>query len=689
MVRPLRFEDLARRRLEGMLEIGQVAVDPADGASVFALRTDEDGSAALVRFDPTSPEPVVVVGPAEDGAATRADELAAQRQRRAWSGVGAFRFVGHGRLAVSRGGFWSIVDRDGAAVDGYDLEGALAVATSEASPLVAATSGREVWVTGDGRRRRLTLSEELSVGVAEYVAQEEFGRYDGLWLSPSGRWVAWTVVDERHVREHVIVHHEVFPEEVERFRYPFVGDANARVVIEVADLEEGAHVAVPLEIDDGYLVEAAWINEEALLVGVLDRAQHELVRWRLVGPDFEPVRFDREHRVPWVEVPGFLAAHEGAVITRTQRFDGAWRLVRLDGHEARLLAPDVYVTGWVGSAGETAVVVGYRDDPTRRSLFRVAIDQARVEELVTGGVIQGAAVGDKVVVAVRSSRECAPELLRLGGDREVLARSAVEVELAPPRLERIEWADGLARYAAIYAPEDGTRGAPLVLSVYGGPHVQLVQDAFTLTADLTSQWLSRLGAVVLKVDGRGSSGRGRGFEDPIAEGFGTVEVEDHLAVIDWAERTLGIDASRVGVYGWSYGGYLTLLLTSRYPERFRVGVAGAPVVDFRWYDTGYSERYLGQAGDPRYDHADVMRGLEGLSRPGAPRVMVIHGMVDENVHVGHTLRLLARAEELGLDLEFVALPSSRHGPRSEAALAAVARRRVGFLATHLGLATGG
>ncbi|ACU54524.1 peptidase S9 prolyl oligopeptidase active site domain protein [Acidimicrobium ferrooxidans DSM 10331] len=686
MMRELRFDDLWRRRLPGVVEVGLVAIDPIDGASVLALRTGDDDRASLVRWAAGDSSPVVLVGPDDEARPTEADELEAQRLRRSWDGVSSFRLVGTAGLAVSTGGRWSVVDRTGRPVVGYDLDGAVAVATCAGSDRVVAASGSEVWLAGPGERQRLAIATDRTIGLADYIAQEEFDRHDGLWLSPNGRSVAWTVVDESKVPEHLIVHHGPFPERVERHRYPFVGAANAVVEIAIATLDGGGATIVDLPIGDGYLVEALWLDDETFVAGILDRAQHELTRWRVSMGDGEATRIDREHHEPWVDVPGVLIGADGVLVTRSQRFDGFWRVTAITDEGARALAPALVATAIVGVVGGSVVAIGYVDDPTRRSLWRVPLDGSSPDEVLAGGVFGVAAAGDRAIVAVRSSVERAPELLRIGADLEVLVRSEPEVVVPTPRLVEADFGDGVRRYAAVYQGEGSTEGRPLVLAVYGGPHVQLVQDAWSLTADLTCQWLARSGAVVVKLDGRGSANRGRAFEEPIARGFGTVELDDQLAAIDWAAAHLGIDTTRVGIFGWSYGGYLTLLATSRHPSRFRVGVAGAPVVDFRWYDTGYTERYLGLVDDPRYEQASVLHGIEGLAGPDAPKVLVIHGMVDENVHVGHSLRLLERAAHLGIDLRFLPLLESRHGPRRPDDLEAVARARVEFLSQHLGLA---
>jgi dipeptidyl-peptidase-4 len=214
--------------------------------------------------------------------------------------------------------------------------------------------------------------------------------------------------------------------------------------------------------------------------------------------------------------------------------------------------------------------------------------------------------------------------------------------------------------------------------VYGGPHVQLVTNTWGLTADLTAQLLTERGFAVWKLDNRGSARRGHAFEAALDRHMGRVEVRDQVdGVVFAAQRWPEIDGRRVGIMGGSYGGYMTLRCLTEAPETFRAGVAHAPVTDWDGYDTCYTERYMGTPAD----NAEGYRDSSVLTAAGKlqGRLLVIHGMLDENVHFRHTARLTSALIAAGKPFDLLALPDERHSSRNEAGRKYVAERAAGFL----------
>jgi dipeptidyl-peptidase-4 len=221
----------------------------------------------------------------------------------------------------------------------------------------------------------------------------------------------------------------------------------------------------------------------------------------------------------------------------------------------------------------------------------------------------------------------------------------------------------------------------VIVSVYGGPGPQMVSDSWAQTVDLRAQMLAQQGFVVLKVDNRGSARRGLAFEAPIARRLGQIEVRDQVEGVRWLE-TLGFaDVSRVGIYGWSYGGYMTMMALATAPDVFKAGVAGAPVTFWEGYDTAYTEKYMGtpqdnaewyRLGSP-LTHIDRMQG----------KLLVIHGMIDENVHFRHTARLMQALIDAGKPFESLLYPNERHMPRSEHDRVDMERRILEFFQRNL------
>ena len=250
-------------------------------------------------------------------------------------------------------------------------------------------------------------------------------------------------------------------------------------------------------------------------------------------------------------------------------------------------------------------------------------------------------------------------------NRGGLGMSGLYPSLSAPEILSFPTADGTETlYAALYKPDPmlfGPGPYPLVCAVYGGPHVQRVNQSWSQSADMRAQHLRSLGFAVVKCDNRGSSRRGVAFEGAIRKRLGRLEVLDQVSAVRHLVQ-LGIaDATRVGIYGWSYGGYLSTMCLVRAPDVFHVAVAGAPVTSWDGYDTHYTERYMGQPSENEsgynesavFDHVPNMRG----------RLMIVHGLIDENVHFRHTARLINRLIAAGKDYELLIFPDERHSPR--------------------------
>lgn len=251
-------------------------------------------------------------------------------------------------------------------------------------------------------------------------------------------------------------------------------------------------------------------------------------------------------------------------------------------------------------------------------------------------------------------------------DRTISAHSHdVLSTLAAPELLSFLSSDGTETlHAALYRPDAHIHGPgpyPLVCAVYGGPHVQRVNRSWSQCADMRAQRLRSLGFCVVKCDNRGSSRRGLAFESAIARRLGRLEVLDQVAVVRQLTVRGIADPTRVGIYGWSYGGYLAAMCLCRAPDVFQVAVAGAPVTSWDGYDTHYTERYMGLPSEnPNgyresavFDHVPNMRG----------KLLLVHGLIDENVHFRHTARLINRLIAAGKDYDLLLFPDERHSPR--------------------------
>jgi dipeptidyl-peptidase-4 len=257
--------------------------------------------------------------------------------------------------------------------------------------------------------------------------------------------------------------------------------------------------------------------------------------------------------------------------------------------------------------------------------------------------------------------------------------------MPPPEPTEFKNRDGVTLYGLYYAPRNKPLGAkaPLVVLLYGGPHSQYVNNSWDMTADVRAHYLTEHGFACWKIDNRGSSRRGHVFEAPINRDMGTIEVQDQVDGVRFASASFPeIDPARVGVTGGSYGGYMTLRSLLLAPETFHAGVSVAPVTDWDGYDTCYTERYMGTPQDnpEGYKRSSVLGSADKLKG----KLLVIHGLLDENVHFRHSARLTNALVTAGKPFEFLPLPDSRHGSRKEADRKYIAERTLEFFTRALG-----
>ena len=336
-----------------------------------------------------------------------------------------------------------------------------------------------------------------------------------------------------------------------------------------------------------------------------------------------------------------------------------------------------------------------RESPLEAQVYKVALDDGKVARVTSEPGTHRATVahGGGHFVDTHSSRTQPPITTLRDRSGKVLAvldnansdPRVANLRLAPPEFTLFRNRDGVTLHGAYYAPKSPALGekAPLVVIVYGGPHVQTVADHWGITADLTAQYLTERGFAVWKMDNRGSARRGHAFEAALNRNMGGVEVRDQADGVKFVVASWPVvDASRVGITGGSYGGYMTLRALTEAPEVFKAGVAVAPVTDWDGYDTCYTERYMGTPADnPQgYRESSVLAHADRLKGS----LLVIHGMLDENVHFRHTARLTTALIGASKPFALLPLPDERHSSRREPDRKFVAERLADFFERALG-----
>ena len=276
----------------------------------------------------------------------------------------------------------------------------------------------------------------------------------------------------------------------------------------------------------------------------------------------------------------------------------------------------------------------------------------------------------------------------LGRDRSHMCPSdtliALVPHITPPTIEVIRSADDLVDlYCAVYRPDPATFGTgpfPCIVSVYGGPHVMRVLDTWGTSADLRAQRYAKEGYVVIRCDNRGTYRRGLAFEGALRYDMGNIEIKDQQTAVEYFVSQGLVDAARVGMFGWSYGGYMSAMAVCRAPETFCLGIAGAPVTSWDGYDTHYTERYMGTPGNnpEGYKASSVMSYVSGMTG----KLMLIHGLIDENVHFRHTARLINELIKHRKRYDLVLFPCERHSPHKLQDRVYLEDRMLDFIVEH-------
>lgn len=547
-------------------------------------------------------------------------------------------------------------------------------------------TGREQALTRDG-------GGTLSYGVAEFIAQEEMGRNDGHWWSPDEARIAYARVDESTVDE--VERFEINADNVRviRQRYPAAGRPNARVELFVHELASGT--ARVVEARDEYLARVSWFPEgDALAVQTQSRDQRQLVLWRVDAVSGAAQALVTERSDTWVELHDELSFLPRArqIVWASSR-SGQRHLYLLDysGRELRALTSgDWGVHGddggrairGIDEAGGRIYFMANRETPIERHLYaaslRGAREPANPARLTTRRGWHSVAMSRDARrwLETFSDPDTPPSLtLRstTGGAAVELVANRLDANhpYAPYRdahvsaeFGTLQAADGQTLHWQMLRPKQMVPGKryPVIVDTYGGPGVQRVRRAWMGGArpgdGFFRQILAQRGYVVFTLDNRGTGFRGVAFETALYRRMGTIEIDDQVRGVDYLRTLPYVDPARVGIWGWSYGGYVSLLALLRAPTHFAAAVSGAPVTDWRLYDTHYTERYMGTPADNAAGYADGNAMTHAAALRG--RLLLVHGMADDNVLFTHTTAMLKRLQDLNKPFDVMVYPGSKH-----------------------------
>ncbi len=633
-----------------------------------------------------------VLSTAEQILAGAEEELSAEerarreRMRMASRGIASFDLSPDGQtLLVPLSGRLFLIDRARAGQEGAARE----IVSSAGFPvdprfspdgsMIAVVRDGDLYVIDveSGIERRITTrpSEHVELGTAEFVAQEEMSRYEGYWWSPDSRTLLVQETDTSGVeRMHILdpTHPEQAPHESP---YPRPGMPNAVVRLALVRATGG-----PLRYVDWdrerhpYLASVRWSSGAPLTILVQDRLQQEEALL-VIDPETRTTRtLLTERDDAWLnidqDVPRWVANGTQFLWTSERSGETRLELHAADGTLVRELTPAGLAHHSLLSVDEAngRAWVTASSDPTEMHVFRIALDgSAEPERMTSDRGMHDAAIARNGSLWVHTARTLEggrrSVVRRADGTEAGVLRSLAEEPPFQPNVT-IETVGEREWRAAIVRPRNFEEGRryPVLVHVYAGPGVRYVsaeRDRWLL-----NQWFADHGFIVVTFDGRGTPGRGREWERAIRGDFITVPLEDQVAALQAAGAAHPeMDLERVGIYGWSFGGYFSAMAVLRRPDVYRAGIAGAPVSEWRDYDTHYTERYLGLP-EPEGEQGPYARSsvltyaaqTEGEQRP----LLVVHGTADDNVYFSHAIKLSDALFRAGRAHEFLPLAGLTH-----------------------------
>lgn len=715
---PISIERLSRLP-EAAIRLPRSSSYSPDGKLITYLASESNSmTMSLFAFDLASKSTAVLVRPqdlsAEQKPISREEELRRERQRKMTMGVTSYQWAKKSNtMLLPYSGDIFIRSESGA------IQRLTETPDPELDPKICEKGERVVFVRGSelfsvdvASKKETALTKGAPAGItrgqSDFNGQEEFDEPSGFWISPDCSKVAFLEVDERHVGTVPVLGYRGGKSDLMMQKYPAAGEKNPIVKPGIVDMASKKVVWISGLSGERYLGRFMWAPD------------HKSIWFQTISRDHKTLSLVRADAVTGVakEVAVRTSSYwlefaDVVLLEKTNAF--LWTVVE-QGHEhlelrgaekgdvwAKLSAGDWDVQGIsaVDEEKKRVLFAGTKDSPLERHLYSLVLPDGpgkdgkvigpqepvrltpepgmhltMVEKSGKGFVDVHSALDRMFKAVVRDEKGAVLFELPMSPDTELDA-----LKLRTPQIVELKSKSGVKLYGSLLPPrhiEPGKR-YPVVVMVYGGPHAQTVMNIWQ--PRLMWNHLADRNVAVFQLDNRGSGGRGPGFESAIHKELYAVELEDQLAGVDYLSSLPYIDPSRVGIHGYSYGGSMTLYAMLRAPDRFKVGVAGAPVVDSKLYDTGYTERYMEtpQSNPKGYEAVNLTKYAGNLKG----KLLLIHSLMDENVHFQNTAEMVDSFVAADKSFDLFVFPGERHGTRNPAARKYMSRIVLDYFAKHL------
>lgn len=563
--------------------------------------------------------------------------------------------------------------------------GKAAIADPKISPdgkFVSFVRDHNLWVVNlaDSQERAVTSggTEEVRKGELDWVYPEELEIKTAYWWSPDSSTITYLEMDERKVSQYPLVDFSSPSGEAELERYPAAGGVNPVVRVLVVSVQGGQPRAMDIGADtDIYIPRVNWLNDSRhIAIQRLNRAQNKLdllIADTATGKTRTELS---EHDPNWVNVSDDLYFFKDGKRFLWSSERTGYRHFYLYDLDSKLLGQitkgewEVTSLNAVEESKDTVYFTATEKSSLERHLYRVGLDGTGFARITKEAGTHDAVLAPNASAYYDTySNTAAPprqDLYRTDGSRIAAINENNVAELADYHLSPVEFLtaksrDGVLLNASIIKPPnfDAQKKYPVLVSTYGGPHAQVVHNAWGGSTFLWHELMAQKGYVIFLLDNRGSAGRGHAFEAPLHLRLGAQELSDQRDGVQYLKSLPYVDAGRIGIWGWSYGGHMTLHAMFEAGDDFKAGFAGGPVTDWRYYDSIYTERYLGlpQRNEKGYRDSSPVKYAAQLKG----KLLIAHGTGDDNVHFANTLTVINELIEAGKYVEVLAFPGRGHG----------------------------
>jgi dipeptidyl-peptidase 4 len=544
--------------------------------------------------------------------------------------------------------------------------------------IYAYTKDNNVYVSAGGQVKQVTTDGSYTIVNGKSVHRDEFGIHKGTYWSPSGHALAYYRMDQADVTDYPVIDWTTNPASNKNIKYPMAGAKSHYVTLHVYDLQKQTTVQIKTEgPKDQYLTNVAWSPDgKKIYMAILNRDQnhYRLNEYSSESGDFLRTLFEeKDDKYTEPQHPMVFVKNNPSWFIWQSRKDGFNHLYlyNIDGKLVRQLTKgewEVKAENGFDTRGENLYFHANTEKPVNQDFYSVNLKSGKIIRLTKDDGFHTVIPSKEGDVLVDNFTSCyVPREMRIinpakGSTSSIFkAENPVrEYKTGSWRLFTIKNEKSEDLWCRLFRPVnfDSTKKYPVLVYLYNGPHSQMVTNSWMAGGELWYQYMAQKGFIVFTLDGRGTNWRGKTWEQAIHRQIGTAEMADQLKGVEYLKSLPYVDAERIGVHGWSYGGFMTTSLMTRHPGVYKVGVAGGPVIDWSYYEIMYGERYMDRPEENKegYSQNNLLNHVDKLKG----RLLMIHGAQDDVVVWQHSIMYQKKAVDKGVQLDYYVYPGHPH-----------------------------